>query len=215
MDCCTHTVNGLDSVFNERYVRGDVQRYRKHGLDKRARRLADELIRQGIREATLLEIGCGIGGLLLGLLKAGAGRAVGLDLSSPSLTAARELAASEGLADRVEYLATDIAASGDSVSSADVVILDRVVCCYPDMPALLDASAAHARRLLALTYPRASWFMHVGRNLLNFFSWLWREEYRFYLHSPVDMEELLTRSGLRPVHQHQGFIWRTSVYRRE
>jgi len=183
MNCCTHTINGLDSVFNERYVRGDVQRYRKHGLDKQARRLADELARQGVQAATLLEVGCGIGGLLLGLLKAGASRAVGLDLSSPSLSAARELAANEGLADRVEYISTDISVDGDSVSPADVIILDRVVCCYPNMPELLGASAAHARRLLALTYPRPTWFMRAGRTILNLFSWLWREEYRLFLHS--------------------------------
>ena len=214
MDCCNHTINGLDAVFNERTVRGDVQHYRKHGLDKRARRLVDELARQGIGEASLLEVGCGIGGLLLGSLKAGASRAVGLDLSGPSLSAARELAVSEGLADRVEYLPIDIAASGDSVSPADVVILDRVVCCYPNMPDLLGASAAHVRRLLALTYPRPTWLMRTGRVILNFFSWLWREEYRLYLHSPVEMQELLTRAGLRPVHQYQGFIWQTALFRR-
>ena len=39
------------------------------------------------------------------------------------------------------------------VPSADVVVLDKVICCYPDMPALVQASAAKARRLYAIVVP--------------------------------------------------------------
>ena len=48
---------------------------------------------------------------------------------------------------------------GDFVALADKVTLDRVVCCYPDDKALLEAAAARARRLVAFTYPRNRWYV--------------------------------------------------------
>jgi hypothetical protein len=39
------------------------------------------------------------------------------------------------------------------VAPADLVMLHRVVCCYPDYERLLGAAADHARRALVFSYP--------------------------------------------------------------
>ena len=214
MDCCSNTINGLDDVFNETYARQDAKHYRKKGLDKRARLIAEEIKVRGIQGSAVLEVGSGVGGLLLELLKAGAARAVGLELSSASIAAARDLAAELGLAERVEYLSQNIAMEGSAVEAADVVILDRVVCCYPHMRPLLSEAAAHARRLLALAYPRRAWHMRAGHLALNFFSWLFREEYRFYLHSPAEIAAVVEAAGLRRTFHQRGWIWHVAIYER-
>ena len=42
----------------------------------------------------------------------------------------------------------------DEIEAADVVTLDRVICCYPDMEALVGRSAERALRLYGLVHPR-------------------------------------------------------------
>ena len=90
MECCS--VNGLDRIFNKSRARKESNSYLKKGLDKRARKLADFLKGESLSEATLLDVGCGVGGLHLELLKHGAGKAIGVDVSPAYVEAASSLA---------------------------------------------------------------------------------------------------------------------------
>src|ERR687885_2153684 len=149
--CCNP--RGCDAFFGERFARRAARRYRKRGLDKTARRIVDLLAARGIRGATVLEVGGGVGEVQIELLKRGAARAVNLELSPGYEREARALLAEAGLADRVERRRHDIAVAPDEVQPADVVVLHRVVCCYPDYERLLGAAASRARRLLAFSHP--------------------------------------------------------------
>ena len=129
-------------------------RYRKRGLDATARRMVGFLEQQGIEGATVLEIGGGVGEIGLELLRRGAERAVNLELSPAYDAEAARLAAEAGVQGRVERRLHDIAVDPDAIEPADIVVLHRVVCCYPDYERLLGAAAAHARRLLVFSHPR-------------------------------------------------------------
>ena len=152
MDCCS--INGLDKMFSGSVARADLTRYLKKGLDKRARLVVEFIAGREIDSATVLEIGMGIGSLHQELLKAGAASTVGVDAASASVEAATGLAERAGLRDKVEYHIGDFVDWDDGNTDADIVVLDRVVCCDPDMRALVGASARRSRRLYALTYPR-------------------------------------------------------------
>ena len=152
MDCCS--VNGLDELFNESTARKELKSYREKGLGKRAKMLVDFLKEQDLPGATLLEIGSGIGALHLELLKEGAEKAVGVDVSSAFVEAATGLAKELGFQDAVEYHIGDFVEREQEIPSADIVLLDRVICCYPNLKALATTSTQHAQRLYALTYPR-------------------------------------------------------------
>src|SRR5437867_7144905 len=108
---------------------------------------------RGIGGASVLEVGGGIGEIQIELLKRGAARAVNLELSHGYDEEASRLLRENGLEDKVERRIHDIAADPGAVEPADVVVLHRVVCCYPDYERLLAASAEHARRLLVFSYP--------------------------------------------------------------
>ena len=47
------------------------------------------------------------------------------------------------MGDRIERRILDIAVDPQDVEAADVVVLHRVVCCYPDVGRLLAAAADH------------------------------------------------------------------------
>src|SRR5262249_9963862 len=133
MDCCS-IMHGLNRMFDERTARAEVKRYWKKGIDKHARRIVAALSSRGVVGATLLDVGGGTGGLPADLLKQGAARAIDVDISAAYITAAQSVAERLGIRDRVEYHQADFASAAADLPSADVVIMHRVVCCYPDMP---------------------------------------------------------------------------------
>jgi 2-polyprenyl-3-methyl-5-hydroxy-6-metoxy-1,4-benzoquinol methylase len=183
-----------------------AKRYHKRGLDKTARRMAEFLQRRGIANATVLEIGGGIGEIQIELLKRGAARTTNLELSPGYDEEARALLREAGLEHRAERRIHDIAA-GDGIEPADVVVLHRVVCCYPDFERLLTAAAEHSRRLLVFSYPRRNPITRAvvaSQNLL--FSVL-RKEFRTYAHPPSAMLAVLQNRGMQPTYAHHGMVW--------
>src|SRR5689334_3469348 len=106
-----------------------------------------------VQGATVLEIGGGIGGIQLELLRRGAVAATNLELSPGYEREAAALIAEAGLTGRVQRRLVDIAADPAAVEPADIVVLHRVVCCYPDYEKLLRAAAEHARQHLVFSHP--------------------------------------------------------------
>ena len=105
-------------------------------------------------------------------------------------------------------------ALADEVDGADVVTLDRVICCYPDVRALVGSSARHARRLYALVYPVDRWWTRSAGRILNFFTMLSRSDYRMHVHSQALVDGLIREAGLQPRYRHAGMVWQTVVYAR-
>ena len=149
--CCGP--RGCDEVFNVAFARRLAKRYRRKGLDRTAGRMVEALTDRGVDGAMVLEIGGGIGAIQIELLKRGAARTVNVELSSAYEADAAELLRAAGLTERVDRRVVDIALTPDVVDSADVVVLHRVMCCYPDYRLLLAAAADHARRVLVFSYP--------------------------------------------------------------
>jgi 16S rRNA G966 N2-methylase RsmD len=149
--CCNP--RGCDRFFTPRFARRVATRYRTRGLDETARQMVEFLELRGIQGATVLEVGGGVGEIQIELLKRGAARAVNLELSAAYEQEAKSLLREAGLEERAERRLHDIAVDPKGVEAADVVVLHRVVCCYPDYERLLGAAAQHARRLLVFSYP--------------------------------------------------------------
>ena len=147
--CCGH-----QEAFGEKTAKRDLRRYRRKGPRKTTRQLLDALRERGLDHASVLDIGGGVGVIEHELLDRGASRAQAVDASRAYLRAAREEAERRGHADRLEQHAGDFVELADTVEPADVVTLDRVICCYPEVDALVSLSAAHARRAYGVVYPR-------------------------------------------------------------
>lgn len=203
--CCDP--RGCDAFFGERFARRMAKRYRRRGLDKTARRIVAYLEARGIRDATVLEVGGGVGEIHIELLKRGARRAVNLELSPAYDGEAQALLAEAGLAGRVDRRLLDIAVEPDGVEAADAVVLHRVVCCYPDYERLLGAAAGRAERLLAFSYPRrnpASRLLVAAQNLA--FRVRGRE-FRTFAHPPEAMLDVLRARGLEPAYSDEQRVW--------
>ena len=140
-DCCSP--KGYRSIFSEKRAHAEARRYRHHGLDRTSRRIAELLKERGIVGRTLLEVGGGIGAIQIELLRAGISRAVNIELTPTYEEAAQALLREAGLEDRVERRVMDFAEATGEVEAADIVVMNRVICCYPDMPKLAGSAADH------------------------------------------------------------------------
>jgi magnesium-protoporphyrin O-methyltransferase len=211
--CCCQ---GVDQMFGERTARHDLKRYRRRGPAKPTRILLDALRRLGVEHATVLDIGGGIGVIQQELLDAGADRATAVEASAAYLRAAREEAERRGHGDRVTYRAGDFVALADRVEPADVVTLDRVICCYPDMEALVSSSADRTRRLYGLVYPRDRWWVALGVRVTNLIMRVSRRAFRAHLHRPSAIDAVARAHGLVPrLARRAGPVWQVAVYVRE
>lgn len=201
-------------MFSEKRALARARKYRRKGLDGTTRRLYEVLRTEGLEGRTLLEVGGGIGDLQIELLKAGLARAVSVELTPTYEAAAATLLRETGLEDRVERRVIDFAEAGAEVAPADIVVLNRVVCCYPDMPRLAGAAADHARQVLVLSFPRESWWTRLTLALGNLLFRAVRLQFHVFIHRPARILQTAEEHGLATALDSRGIFWQVAAFRR-
>jgi magnesium-protoporphyrin O-methyltransferase len=212
MDACG--CDGFASIFDRRQAERDRDRYARRGPDATTRSLVDMIRRRGVVGATVLDVGSGTGVIDRELLRSGAVRAVLVDGSAASLRVARDEARRANLLDRMEFVEGDFTRIAGSIDRADVVTLDRVICCYPDVEGLVSLSSARASRLYGIVLPRNRWFVRLVLALENLRMAVTRTPYRAFAHSNAIVDALVMSEGLRPVDEARTWIWRVVLYER-
>jgi 16S rRNA G966 N2-methylase RsmD len=208
MTCCDP--RGCDQFFNRGFARRVARRYRKRGLDRTSRRMVSFLEQRGIGGASVLEVGGGVGEIQIELLKRGADRTLNLELSPAYENEAAQLLREAGLEARGERRLQDIAVEPEAVAPADVVVLNRVVCCYPDYERLLGAAGARAQRLFVFSYPRYNALSRLVIAAENLCFRIMRREFRTFAHPPASMLAVLAEHGLRVDFAHKGLAWQVT-----
>ena len=158
-----------NDTFGEEQAKTDIRDYRRRGPANQTKLILNAIRSLNLREAALLDVGGGIGAIHHELLKDVVRAATHVDASSAYLKEAKEEAARRGHSEQVKFIHADFTDVASDLPKADIVTLDRVVCCYPDFRGLLKAAADHSRRALAFTYPRETWYMRLGLRIINFF----------------------------------------------
>jgi len=209
-NCCEIT----DSAFSESEARSERKSYSRNGPAKQTQLILEAVRSLGLKNAALLDIGGGIGAIHHELLEDVANAATHVDASSSYLKEAKAEAARRGHGERVKFIHADFTEVADDLPKADIVTLDRVVCCYPDFRGLLKAAADHSQKVLALTYPRETWYMRLGFRVMNFVQRLRKDPFRVFLHPIADMDSLIKREGFERVSLRRLFVWEMALYRR-
>lgn len=212
MECCQ--CRGIESLFNKKEAARSRLAYQRHGPSKSTRILLDALRQEGVEGATLLDVGGGVGAVQLELLASGVRAATDVDASSAYIEEARAEAERRGYAGRIAYHFGNFVDLAPTVEPADIVTLDRAICCYPDMPALVGASVARAQRLYGLVYPRDTWWVRGGLALVNFALGLWRTPFRVFAHPSQAVDAIVRAAGLSPRFHRNVGVWQVVVYAR-
>ena len=215
MDCCAPGGDPrYDRQFDARHAADKLRAYRRNGPAAMTRQLIDALAADGVTGLTVLDIGGGVGAVHHELLSIGAESAVDVDASRAYLGAAMEEAQRRGHGDRVRYLGGDFVRLADEIEPADLVALDRVICCYHDVRALVDRSSALARRRYGLVYPRDTWLARIGIAIENFGHRLSGSSFRAYVHRTAEVEAILAARGFVARVRRSNLVWQMAVYER-
>lgn len=203
--CCRP--GDYDKVFDEKHARSRARAYVREGVSGDARRIVDFVRGRMSPGYSVLEVGGGVGEIHLELLRDGAARAVNVELATKYEGVAAELIRESGLGDRVERRLGDFVREGSRIPAADVVVMNRVVCCYPDADALVEAAADHARRYLVLTIPVDRWWIRLGIGMGNALLAVRRNTFRGYVHATRAVLAAAERRGMRLAERRRGVIW--------
>ena len=212
MSCCRS--GACEQMFSRRAARRSLERYRSKGLDEIERRIVASAMETGIQGARVLEIGGGIGVIQAELLQVGAATGEIVELVVAYEPYARELASDKGLSDRVTFRVVDLVEDPADVEPADVVVLNRVVCCSPDGIELTGIAGRLARRTLVLSYPRDVVWVRLGVGLINLGQRLFGRSFRAFVHSPAKLRAAVEEQGLRATDLGRTAFWEYSTLER-
>jgi magnesium-protoporphyrin O-methyltransferase len=214
--CCgPHNINDLDNTFDAKRAAREAKSYLENGLGTRAEKLIAYLVEHPSRPVSVLDIGCGVGAVHYELLRRSiAKRAIGVEAASAYIEAARDIGEQLNLKYMVSYVPADFTVVEEGINAVDVVILDRVICCYPYLSKLMDAAVQKARRFLLLSYPRETWWVRIGLGLENGWRKLRGQEFRTYLHPHNEVHSIAIKNGLKPVYGDTDGVWQITAFER-
>lgn len=212
MSCCTPA--GYRTIFGSGTADRDARRYREKGLTGSAAWLRDALAREGVDGATVVEVGGGIGALQLELLAAGAARAANIELVDSYEATARDLIAAHGLKGRIDRRLGDFAEQPELAAAADIVVMHRVICCYPDADRLMAEACGHANDRIAITIPRQTWWIRLGFTAMNAWLRVRRIDFRGFVHPPARIQAAARAQRFEVTHETRGLLWRSMIFQR-
>ena len=210
--CCDEDLAliGVDG----RFAAEELASWRSRGPRRTTQELIDAILAQGVEGAAVLDIGAGVGAVHTALLEAGASSAVDVDASREYLATARAEAERRGLVGRVEYRYGDVVELAANLPPADIVTLDSVVCCYPNLAALLRAALTSRPRLVGIVYPRDVWWMLAFMRLVNLVQSFKRSFEGYFAYRQRDVRAVLVGAGYSEIYDAGSPSWRVVVYRR-
>jgi SAM-dependent methyltransferase len=203
---------GIEELFSQVYVDKELAHYRQKGADKTTRLLIQAIQKLGVEDLSLLDIGGGVGAVQHALLEAGASQATDVEASTAYLKAAREEAQRRNLSERVAFHFGNFEELAEEIPPADVVTLDRVICCYPNMEAMVELSARRSRKLYGLVFPRDTWWVKIVLKLGNFWLRLRHSSYRAFVHQTRSVEAIMEKHGFTRCYLRKTLVWQVAVY---
>ena len=210
-DCC---LRATDGYFDEAKVLKTLEAYRKKGPQGTTRILIEALKGLELDGSSLLDVGGGIGVVAHELIPQGLAKVVEVEMSSASMTLAREEAKRQDLDDQLSFIHGDLVEVNHSLPVSDLVVLDRVVCCYPSMTPLMEAAVSKSRRWIALSYPRETWYTRLGFRLDNWLRKRRNQAFRAFIHSERGIRELIEKDGFKRLFAKKTLVWNIEVYGR-
>jgi SAM-dependent methyltransferase len=204
-----------DRHFTPARARQELVTYRRRGPTGTARLILNSLRDVNLAAETVLDVGAGIGVLHHELLERGVQRAVHLEVANAYLDAAQEETARRGHQHRVHFRRGDIATLAAELAPADLVTLDRVLCCSPELDALIEVSARKAIRYFALSYPHDYWYVR-GRVRWQNARRRWAgDPFRFFVHPVHRIRSLIRAAGFQVRRARWNLNWEVVICTRD
>ena len=201
-------------MFDKKAAKRELKRYLKKGPSKTTSMLLDAIHEKGVQGLDFLDIGGGIGAIQYDLIKAGASSGTSIEASSAYIEAVKEETLQNDLVERVSYKHGDFTTMASDVDSADIVTLDKVICCYDDMSELVGLSSKLARKIYAVIYPRDVWWTKLALLMVNFYPRIKGSSFRVFIHPTKKVEEIIFGNGLKRNYYATTLFWQVAIFTR-
>ena len=212
MGCCQ--CQGIENMFDKKAAKRQLKRYLKKGPSKTTSMLLNAIHKEGVHGLNFLDIGGGIGAIQYDLIKAGASGGTSIEASSAYIDVVTDEILQNGLVERVNFKHGDFTKMAFDVDSADIVTLDKVICCYDDMSELVGLSSKLAQKIYAVIYPRDVWWTKLGFLMMNFYTKIKGSSFRTFIHPTKKVEEIILRNGLKQNFYATTLVWQVVIYTR-
>jgi hypothetical protein len=210
--CCDFR-DAAGRQFTAEKAANELRAYQNGRLGPTTRLIRDGVVDCGLNHGSLLDIGGGVGALTFELLGRGITKAIVADASAAYIAAATEEASRRGQTKAASVIHGDLLELAERLPDADLVTLDRVVCCYPGYEPMLDEATRHAVRGLAVSYPRDRWFVRAGMWLENVRR-ARKSGFRTFVHPPALIRGAIARAGFRLIWHRTTMTWAIDVFQR-
>jgi len=207
--CCI-----LNRVFDKKEAQKDLKRYSKKGLNKETKLLVD-FLKDKIANSDVLDIGCGIGDLTIELAKKGANNSLGIDISEAYIKTAKYLSKQQGFEQTVDFEVMDSVNNEEKIKKMDLVVSNKVICCYPDMQKFINASASYAKKYYGIIFPNDNILVRFFSVFLNWFNqFSKRKGFRLYIHNNEKLRKFIESQGLKRIFNERKGFWMIEVFMR-
>jgi len=210
MGCCQ--CQGIENMFDKKTAERELKRYLKKGPSKTTGMLLDAIHKEGVQGLDFLDIGGGIGAIQYDLIKAGASTGTSIEASSAYIDLVKKETLQNGLGERIDFKQGDFTTTASDVDTADIVTLDKVICCYDDMSELVMLSSKLARKIYAVIYPRDVWWTNLALPFLNFYPIVKGSSFRVFIHPTKQVEEIIFGNGLKRKYYATTFFWQVAIF---
>jgi len=211
MTCCGHCEDAGD-FFNDRTARKDLKKYRRRGPEKSTRLLIESIGQKNAADKTLLDIGGGIGAIQFELFSHGLQRSVNVDASKAYQAVSKKEVADRGLTEKTDYHFGDFTELAPTLPDADIVTLDKVICCYPNLEKLLSSSLEKTGSVYGVIFPRINFITKSVFTLGNFWFRIRGSQFRTYLHPAEKVSEIIRSHGFKRMERKHTILWQVHTY---
>jgi len=208
---CVHCKEA-DRVFNPRMGKSELKSYRRKGPSKSTRRIIEAVIATNRKGTTLIDIGGGVGAIYHELLNEFVSSAIHVDAAENYLSLARLESTRRGTQNRVQFIKGDFVDISTELPSSDIITLDKVVCCYPNIDSLLSTVASKSTGLVVLSLPREWLLIKFMVKTMNFVRKLSKNAFRNYVYSMSEISDILEKGGFTRTAFEVSGIWQIFVF---
>jgi 2-polyprenyl-3-methyl-5-hydroxy-6-metoxy-1,4-benzoquinol methylase len=213
LSCCA--INGIDEMFDDSNAAKELKKYQNRGVTGTTKILVNFFETADLGGKTLLDIGGGVGIIQHELIKNGITKAISVEASTAYNKASKVEAKARGHTNSIKYIEGDFVTSSIDVPDVDIVTLERVICCYPNMKDLVSKSLDHTKEFYGIVYPRGNIILKIGTSLLNLYQKISGKEYRSYVHSQKEFYEITKEKGFNKILGKKRGIWIVEIFRRD
>ena len=210
MGCCQ--CQGIENMFDKKAAKRALKRYLKKGPSKTTGMLLKAIHKTEVKGLNFLDIGGGIGAIQYDLIKAGASSGTSIEASPAYIDLAKEEIRKYNLAEIIDFKHGDFTAIASDVDSADIVTMDKVICCYDDMSELVRLSSKLSRKIYAIIYPRDVWWTKLALPFINFYPIIKGSPFRVFIHPTKKVEEIIIRNRLKRDYYATTLFWQVAIF---